>query len=270
MWAVATVRGAGFAVCDDRIGLEFDDVCGRRMVFPDGLRNVRAGRSRFPAAGIRFVLADRGKPRQHARDFVGLERDDCGDRVAVSIGVAADHRSGRQIQVRAGGKRERHAEYPPEPDRAGIACDSGLSAGAPADYQLADPDVCRRRAASHREFSGAKKTEFAAMAAWTLGGNRHDRAGICGFPCGTRVIRFAPRGLHWFIAQRGSDVRARQRGVADWPAVDGSDGGRAWLDYPAFAPGGTAFRTVPVPSPAAMVSRDFSFPDFPTRRAGIT
>src|SRR5713226_9770690 len=59
--ALAKIRGTGFAVRDHWIGLEFDDVGGGRMVFPDGLRNVCVGRSRLPAAGTRLVFANSGE-----------------------------------------------------------------------------------------------------------------------------------------------------------------------------------------------------------------
>ena len=43
-----------------RAGVELDDVGGERMVFPDGLRNVRVGEQGFPVAGAGIVFANGG------------------------------------------------------------------------------------------------------------------------------------------------------------------------------------------------------------------
>ena len=73
---VATIHADGAALFDHRAGVEFDDVRGGRLVFPDGLRNVHAGRSRFAAAGPRFLPADRRERGKHACDLVGHGSDD--------------------------------------------------------------------------------------------------------------------------------------------------------------------------------------------------
>ena len=73
---VATVHADGAALFDHRAGVEFDDVRGGRLVFPDGLRNVRAGRSRFAPAGPRLLPADRRERGKHACDLVGHGSDD--------------------------------------------------------------------------------------------------------------------------------------------------------------------------------------------------
>ena len=46
--------------------MEFDDVSRWGMVLFDGMRDVRAGLARFPAAGPRLVLANRRQHRRHA------------------------------------------------------------------------------------------------------------------------------------------------------------------------------------------------------------
>ena len=50
---VAEVHATGTAVRGHRAGVEFDDVGGRRLVFPDGVRDVRAGNRdlRLPGLG---------------------------------------------------------------------------------------------------------------------------------------------------------------------------------------------------------------------------
>ena len=73
---VATVHADGAALFDHRAGVEFDDVRGRRLVFPDGLRNVHAGRSRFAPARIGLLSADRRERGKHACDLVGHGSDD--------------------------------------------------------------------------------------------------------------------------------------------------------------------------------------------------
>ena len=48
----------------DRPGMEFHGIGGRRLVLPDGLRDVRAGQARFPPAGSGLVPADRRQRRE--------------------------------------------------------------------------------------------------------------------------------------------------------------------------------------------------------------
>src|SRR6516165_4677610 len=102
---MAEIYRAGSPVFDDRVGLELDDVGGRRMVFPDGLRNVRAGRQGFSVARTGFVFADRGGARKHPRDAVGTRGYGCSDRVDGPVDLASGDHLGGQIQVRAGRKR---------------------------------------------------------------------------------------------------------------------------------------------------------------------
>ena len=101
---VAAIHRAGAALCGDRTGVELDDVRGRRLVFSDGLRNVRARRARFPVAGAGFVPAGRRRGRRHARHPVGNGGDDRGYRPAGSAGLAAGDRLVGQIQVRDRGR----------------------------------------------------------------------------------------------------------------------------------------------------------------------
>ena len=56
---------------DHRAGVEFDDVGGGRLVFPDGVRDVHAGGSRFALAGPGLLSANRRERRRHARDLSG-------------------------------------------------------------------------------------------------------------------------------------------------------------------------------------------------------
>ena len=96
---VAAIHRAGAALCGDRPRLEFDDVGGRRLVFSDGLRNVRPRHARFPVAGARLLFAGGRRGRRYARDPVGNGGDDRGDRPAGSAGLAAGDRLVGQIQI---------------------------------------------------------------------------------------------------------------------------------------------------------------------------
>ena len=96
---VAEIYGAGSAVFDHRAGVEFDDVRGGRMVFPDGVRNVRAGRQGFPFTGAGVVFADGGRQWKYAGDALGSGGDGGGDRVDGPIDLAAGDQLGGQIQV---------------------------------------------------------------------------------------------------------------------------------------------------------------------------
>ena len=68
---VSALHPVGAAVCGDRAGMELDDVGGRRLVLPDGVRDVRAGHARFPPAGTGLVSADRGQRGRYARRSCG-------------------------------------------------------------------------------------------------------------------------------------------------------------------------------------------------------
>ena len=62
--AAAAACPTGAALLRHRAGLELHDVGRRRLVLPDGLRDVRAGRRGLPPARARLVPADRGRQRQ--------------------------------------------------------------------------------------------------------------------------------------------------------------------------------------------------------------
>ena len=102
---VAAVRAAGAAVRRDRPGVELDGVGGRRLVLPDGLRNVRAGQARFPPARPGLLPANGRQRGRHGRHFLGPGRHDRRDRADRSAGLAAGHRVVGQVQIRAGGKQ---------------------------------------------------------------------------------------------------------------------------------------------------------------------
>ena len=93
---------------DHRAGVELHGLGGRRLVFPDGLRDVRAGQARFPAARPGLVSAN-GRQRMAIRAAIvwGLAAMIARDRADRSVGLAAADCVVRQVQVRAGGERER-------------------------------------------------------------------------------------------------------------------------------------------------------------------
>ena len=102
---VAAVRRIGAALWRDRPGLELHGVGGRRLVFPDGLRDVRARQARFPPARAGVVPANRRQQRRHRRHLLGHGHHDRRDPADRPVGVAAGHRLVGQVQVRAGGER---------------------------------------------------------------------------------------------------------------------------------------------------------------------
>ncbi len=135
---VAALHADGAAFFGDRAGVELDDVGGRRVVRADGVRNVRAGVERFPAAGFGFVSANRGQRGRYDFDLLGRSDDGAGDRAAGSVCVAAGDRVGGEVQGGAGGKHRRSAIVGAEPggafERAGK--DSGEDAAAAGERLL--------------------------------------------------------------------------------------------------------------------------------------
>src|SRR5215471_8228926 len=86
---VATVYPDGAALFCDRAGMELDDVSGRRMVFPDGVRDVCAWQTRFPAARAGILSADRGKRRQYPGNTLWRDNNDRDRGVDGPAGLAA-------------------------------------------------------------------------------------------------------------------------------------------------------------------------------------
>ena len=104
---LAKISAAGLALFHHRLGLEFDDVRSpQRLVFSDGLRNVCPGRPRLPPTRPRLVFADGRRKWRHARPHtLGTRHHGRRHRATGSTDLAAGDRLGRQIQVRASGKR---------------------------------------------------------------------------------------------------------------------------------------------------------------------
>ena len=69
--SVAALQDAGAAVRGHRPHLEQHDELGRRVVLPDGGRDLHGGRARLPAAGARGLPAGGGESRGHGGDPVG-------------------------------------------------------------------------------------------------------------------------------------------------------------------------------------------------------
>ena len=78
-----------------------------RLVLPDGMRNVRAGQTRFSAAGTGVVPAIGRQRGRHCRDHLGHRRDDRRGGADRSVGMAASHRVVRQVQTGASGEFQR-------------------------------------------------------------------------------------------------------------------------------------------------------------------
>ena len=70
---VAAILATRVAAGGDRTDLEFDDVGGRRLVLPDGLRNVCSGQPRLSSARPWLLSADRRQRGKHARDLLGFD-----------------------------------------------------------------------------------------------------------------------------------------------------------------------------------------------------
>ncbi len=106
LFSLAAILATRIALRGDRAGLEFHGLCRRRLVLPDGLRNVCAGQPRFPLARARLLPADRRQHRRCPRHALGLGDHDPHHRGYGSIDLASGDRLVRQIQVRAGREQQ--------------------------------------------------------------------------------------------------------------------------------------------------------------------
>src|SRR5579862_2921801 len=97
MELVAAIRTNGTAILSDRTRLEFDDVGCRRMVFPDGLRNVYSRRSRSASSRSWVLSSNCRECQQHSRQYLGSRDDDRRHRADGSVDLAADYRVGGKI-----------------------------------------------------------------------------------------------------------------------------------------------------------------------------
>ena len=77
---VAALPRTRTALRRHRAGLEFHGFGGGRLVLPDGLRNVRAGQARFPAARTRLVPANRRQRRRYSGHDPRPRSHDCRHR----------------------------------------------------------------------------------------------------------------------------------------------------------------------------------------------
>lgn len=98
--AFPAIPRRGAAVRGDPAALELGDELGRRLVLPDGLRELPGGNPRLPAAGARLVSAGGGRCRRPARRRLGDRRPRPRDRPARSARLAAVARLGRPVQGR--------------------------------------------------------------------------------------------------------------------------------------------------------------------------
>ena len=105
---VAEIPATGAAVRGDRADMELDDVGGRRMVFPDGVRDVRAGQSGSSAARPGLLPANRRECGKHAGDPVGTCGDDRGHRPDRSADLAAGRSPGARSSSSNRSKPWRH------------------------------------------------------------------------------------------------------------------------------------------------------------------
>ena len=103
MELVAKIYANGAAVFGDRAGVEFHDVGGRWLVFPDGLRDVRVGESRFAPSRPRFLFANGRQCGRHASHRLGTWGDDRNHRADRSADLAAGDCMDGKIQIRASG-----------------------------------------------------------------------------------------------------------------------------------------------------------------------
>ena len=96
---VAEICSTGAAVFRHRPHLEFHNVGGRRVVLPDGLRNVCAGKPRSPSARPGLLFAVRLERRRHARHRLGPSGNDRRHRIDGPANLASHHRLEREIQI---------------------------------------------------------------------------------------------------------------------------------------------------------------------------
>src|SRR6202035_2902310 len=114
---LAALHPARAALRGHRAGLELDDVGGRRLVLPHGLRDVRARRPRLPPAGAGLLPPGGRERRRHPRHPLGAGGDDRRHPPPGPAGLAAGPCLGRQVQDGAGRERLagriRGARFPP-------------------------------------------------------------------------------------------------------------------------------------------------------------
>src|SRR5579885_1878469 len=86
--ALAEVVAAGAALCDYWPGVELDGFRRRRMVFPDGLRDVSGWQSQFSPARAWLLSADCGFQRKHTGHGLRSDHDGCHHRADGPVDMA--------------------------------------------------------------------------------------------------------------------------------------------------------------------------------------
>ena len=102
---VAKIYADGVAIRGDRPGVEFHDVCGGRLVFSDGLRNVYFGEPRSAPSRPGLVFTNGGQCRRYPSNRLGTWSDDRNHRADRSANLAARNRVVGEIQIRTSGVR---------------------------------------------------------------------------------------------------------------------------------------------------------------------
>ncbi len=137
----STLFAAGIATGRHWIGVELHGLGRRRVVLPDGLRNVRAWQARFSTARPGFLPAIGRQRRRQRRYRLGHCRDDWRRRLDRSVGLAPCYRVVRQVQTRASGEFQRARLAPFSTCSASRLCWAGC---VPA-FQRLSWSACTRR-----------------------------------------------------------------------------------------------------------------------------